>query len=207
MNRSTDDAELLPDRSATGMVLRVADDDERIIEGLIAPWDRPTRVGRPIPGWESFKRGAFDRSLADTSQRIPLLLNHSEDNIAGVLVGHESRADGQHASFRVLRTRAGDDVLELIHAQVAVGLSVGGFGVERATTVRTEPGTRRRIVERAEMRLDHVALVRHPAFREAQVLDPAPRRHLRPVSDPVAVAHARMRMRDRALARTYALVG
>ena len=205
MNRSTDDEEL-PDRFPTGMVLRVADDDERIIEGLIAPWDRPTRVQTPIPGWESYRRGAFDASLSDRSLRIPLLLRHNEDNIAGVLIGHDNREDGQHATFRVLRTRAGDDALELIHAQVAVGLSVGGWGVAAATTTRTEPGTRRRIIERAKMRLDHVALVRHPAYREAQVLDPAPRRHLRPVSDPVAVARASIRMRERRheiLMRTY----
>ncbi len=205
MNRSTDDDEL-PDRFPTGMVLRVADEDERIIEGMIAPWDRPTRVQRPVPGWESFKRGAFNRSLSDRSTHIPLLLNHKDDNIAGVLLTHDNREDGQHATFRILRTRAGDDALELIHAHVARGLSVGGWGDPSATTTRNEPGTRRRIIERTRMHLDHVALVRVPAYREAQVLDPPPPRHLRPVSDPVAVARARMRMRARRrefLAYTY----
>lgn len=176
------------------LILRVSDAEERTIEGMIAPWDRAARVNRPIPGWESYKRGAFDRSLNEAKRPIPLMLRHSEDP-AAVMVAHDNREDGQHATFKVLRTRAGDDALELINEGLYTGLSVGGWAVPARTTIRRGTGGKQ-LIERAEMRLDHVALVREPAFEDAKVLA------LREADDwteydPVAAAKARRRIRQR----------
>lgn len=172
------------------LILRVSDSDERQIEGMIAPWDKPARVTRPIPGYESYKRGAFDRSLSEAKRPIPLMLRHTEDP-AAVLVGHENREDGHYATFRVLRTRTGDDALELVREGLYTGLSVGGWAVPARTTVRRAAGGKQ-FIERAEMRLDHVALVREPAFEDAKVLA------LRSADDydPVAAAKARRRIRQ-----------
>lgn len=70
-----------------GMVLRAVDGEERHIEGMIAPWDKPTQVTRPIPGYESY-RGAFDRSLSEAKRPIPLMLRHTEDP-AAVMVAND----------------------------------------------------------------------------------------------------------------------
>ncbi|MCC6434429.1 MAG: HK97 family phage prohead protease [Acidimicrobiales bacterium] len=174
-----------------GMVLRAVDGEERHIEGMIAPWDKPTRVTRPIPGYESYKRGAFDRSLSEAKRPIPLMLRHTEDP-AAVMVANDNREDGHYATFKVLRTRAGDDALELVREGLYTGLSVGGWAVPARTTVRRAAGGKQ-LIERAEMRLDHVALVREPAFDDARVMT------LREFDeyDPVAAAQARRRIRQR----------
>lgn len=177
------------------MILRVADEDARIIEGMIVPWDRPTMVARPVPGLESYRRGALDRSFAELKRPVPLLLRHNEAEPAAIITDHDNRDDGHYAIFRALRTRAGDDALELIRERVYLGLSIGGSAVPARTTIRR--GTDgRQMIERAEIKLDHVGLVRTPAFEDAQVLA------LRSADewvdfDVVAAAEARKRIRQR----------
>ncbi len=175
------------------MILRVADEAERTFEGMIVPWGRPARVQRPIPGWESYRRGALDRSLGEARRPIPLLVRHSEAEPAAVIVAHENREDGHHAVFRALDTTAGRDALELIREGLYTGLSIGGRAVPARTTIRR--GVRgEQLIERAEIRLDHVGLVREPAFEEAVVLRSADDFE---EWDPVAVAKARQRLRSR----------
>ena len=179
----------------TDLVLRAAEGgDGRTIEGMIAPWDRPTPVMRPVPGLESFRRGAFDKSLNESKRPIPLLLHHNEHEPAAVLRSHENREDGHYATFKALKTRAGDDALELIREGVLLGLSVGGWGVPARTEERKLVGGRRHIV-RSEMRLDHVGLVRVPAYEDAQVM--ALRAEDLAEYDPAAAARARQRIRRR----------
>jgi len=176
------------------VVLRVADEQARHIEGMLVPWDRPTPVLRPIAGLESYKRGALDRSLIESKRPIPMLVRHSEAEPAAVLVEHDNRDDGHYGIFRALNTRAGDDALELIREGIYRGLSIGGWAVPARTTIRRGAGGRQ-MIERAEMRLDHVGLVREPAFEDAQVMA------LRAAEfvdyDPVAAAQARQRIRAR----------
>lgn len=178
------------------LILRVSDEEDgRTIEGMIVPWDKPTRVKKPMDGWESYRRGALDKSLAETGRPIPLLLRHSENEPAAKLVAHENREDGHYAVFRALDTGAGRDAVELIREGLYTGLSIGGWAVPARTTIRR--GTRgEQMIERAEMRLDHVGLVRTPAFEDARVLS------LRMVDefeeyDAVAAAKARQRIRRR----------
>lgn len=180
---------------ASDVILRVADDsDGRTIEGMIAPWDKPTPVLKPVPGFESFKRGAFDRSLNESKRPIPLLLHHNENEPAGKLIAHENRDDGHYAVFRALNTRAGNDAIELVREGVLLGLSVGGFAVPARTEERKLMNGRRHIV-RSEMRLDHIGLVRVPAYEDAQVL--ALRATDLTEYDPAAAARARQRIRRR----------
>lgn len=177
------------------LILRVSDETSRLIEGMIVPWDKPAPVMRPIPGMESYKRGALDKSLALAKWPIPLLTRHAEAEPAAVVVEHDNRDDGHYAIFRALRTRSGDDALELISEGVYRGLSIGGTAVPARTTIRRGAGGRQ-MIERAEIKLDHVGLVRTPAFEDAQVLA------LRHADDWVdfdvrAAAEARKRIRQR----------
>lgn len=176
------------------LILRLADDaEERTFEGLIVPWGKPARVQRPIPGWESYRRGALDKSLGEARRPIPLLIRHSEAEPAAVIVEAENRDDGQWAKFRALRTRAGDDALELIREGLYTGLSIGGYAVPARTSIKR--GVRgEQLIERAEIRLDHVGLVREPAFEEATVLRSADDFD---EWDAAAVARARQRVRSR----------
>lgn len=180
----------------TDLVLRAADKDGdgRTIEGMIAPWDRPTPVMKPVPGMESFKRGAFDRTLNEAQKPIPLLLHHNEGDPAGKLVAHDNREDGHYATFRLFNTRAGDDALELVREGMLLGLSVGGWGVPARTEERKLVGGRRHII-RSEMRLDHVGLVRVPAYEDARVM--ALRAEDLAEFDAAAAAKARQRIRQR----------
>lgn len=179
-----------------GMLLRVADgDDGHTIEGMFVPWDKPAQVLRPIPGFEMFKRGAFDRSLSEPKRQIPLLLRHDESEPAAVLRSHDNRDDGHHAVFKVLGTRAGNDAMELVREGLYLGLSVGGWSVPARTVTRKDTQGRT-IIERSELRLDHIGLVRVPAFEDALVL--ALREADEAVMfDPAVAAQARRRIRQR----------
>lgn len=179
------------------LILRVSDEDDgRTIEGVVLPWDRPTYVSKPMPGYEVYKRGALDRSLNESTRPIPLMLRHTEDP-AAVLVSHENREDGHHAVFRALDTTTGRDALELIRSNVYTGLSIGASSIPARTTIRRAAGGKT-IIERAEVRLDHIALVRVAAFEDARVT--VLRSDELMFTDPVAEAKARQRRRLREMA-------
>ena len=180
------------EREVTGRILRLADLEERIVTGLICPFNRQVWVSKPDVGFELYKPGAFDASLADRSRRIPLTLGHVED-VAGFIVDHRKSAEGQIATFRILRTRAGDDALELINAEVVTGLSIGARAIPAATVIRTE--NRRRVIERSRVDLDHVALLRAAAYSEARIFTPGSGRNLHAVPDSPAVVRAKARQR------------
>lgn len=177
------------------LILRADEEgDGRTISGMIVPWNRPTPVLKPIAGLEKFKRGAFDKTLGESKRAIPLLLHHNEEEPAAKLVSHENREDGHYAVFRALNTRAGNDALELIREEVVCGLSVGGWAVPARTKISVvRNGTK--MIERSEMKLDHVGLVRTPAYEDARVL--ALRSADLTEYDPVAAAKARQRLRQR----------
>lgn len=180
------------------MILRVGDDttgDGRTLTGYIVPWDRPAAVMRPMKGWEVYKRGALTKTLTDRRHPIPLLGSHSEGEPVGKLIASGDDEFGQHAVFRLLDTGAARDAAELIREGIWTGLSIGGFGVPARTKVtHGEDGTK--TIERSEIRLDHVGLVRTPAFDDARVLalrgaepDPQPE----PIDAAALVAERRAR--------------
>lgn len=179
------------------LILRVSDEEDgRTIEGVVLPWDRPTYVSKPMPGYEVYKRGALDRSLNESTRPIPLMLRHTEDP-AAVLVSHENREDGHYAVFRALDTSTGRDALELIRSNLYTGLSIGASSIPARTTIRRAAGGKT-VIERSEVKLDHVALVRVAAFPEAKVT--VLRTEDLMFADPVAEAKARQRRRLRELA-------
>jgi uncharacterized protein len=98
--------------------LEIRDLEQRIVGGRIVPYNEVIQVrGKP----ESFTRGA----LQDVNPNsVKLLRDHDRSRPLGKMVALEERADGAHAEFRVSKTRAGDEALELARDGV-LGFSVG----------------------------------------------------------------------------------
>jgi hypothetical protein len=114
---------------------------------------------------ETFQRGA----LAGVDPgRVPLTATHPRDAQQlpiGVTVELEERTDAAWGAWRVSKTALGDEVLELARDGVPLGLSVGFLEVPGGN--RWTPDRRR--VTRIRAALDHVAVVRVPAYVGAEV--------------------------------------
>jgi HK97 family phage prohead protease len=142
-------------------------DDGRTIEGPLLPYGVEARVmdrGRMVV--EVFERGA----LADADPaRVPLTATHPRDAGTlpiGVTVELRDDADALHGAWHVSATALGDEVLALARDGVPLGLSVGFMEVPGGS--RWSPDRRR--VTRTRATLDHVAVVRVPAYVGAGVV-------------------------------------
>src|SRR5829696_8802539 len=133
-------------------------EDQRQIVDVAVPYGVQIRVGRYL---ETFRPGAFtDHGPA------PLTATHPRDAGTlpiGVSVELRDEPDGLHGIWRVSRTLLGDEVLELVRDGAVTGLSIGFVPV----TDRWSPD--RSPVERVRAALDHVAVVRTPAYPDARI--------------------------------------
>jgi HK97 family phage prohead protease len=140
--------------------------DGRTLHGALLPWNVEARVldrGRMVT--ETFQRGAL---AGIDPGRVPLTARHPVDGETlpiGVTTELEERADAAWGAWRVSATTLGDEVLALARDRVPLGLSVGFMEV---------PGgshwlSRDRVV-RTRAALDHVAIVRVPAYAGAGVV-------------------------------------
>ena len=150
---------------ATGLHVR-DDGDGRTLVGPLLPWGVPARVldrGRLVV--EVFERGAL--AGADPA-RVPLTATHPRDAGTlpiGVMVELEERDDAAHGAWHVSDTMLGNEVLALARDGVPLGLSVGFAEIPGGS--RWSPDRSR--VTRTRAALDHVAVVRVPAFAGAGV--------------------------------------
>jgi HK97 family phage prohead protease len=150
----------------TGLAVR-DDGDGRTLHGPLLPWGVEARVlDRNRMVVESFERGA----LAGTDPgRVPLTATHPRDNQQlpiGVTVELEERADAAWGAWHVSKTAVGDEVLELARDGVPLGLSIGFMEVPGGSRWTAD---RRRVV-RTRALVDHVAVVRTPAYVGAGVV-------------------------------------
>jgi uncharacterized protein len=141
--------------------------DGRALEGPLLPWGVEARVlDRGRLAVETFERGA----LVDVDPaRVPLTARHPRDAQElpiGRTVEPEERADAAWGAWRVSKTALGEEVLELARDGVPLGLSVGFLEVPGGS--RWSPDRRR--VTRTRAALDHVAVVRVPAYAGAGVV-------------------------------------
>jgi uncharacterized protein len=140
--------------------------DGRTLVGPLLPRGVPARVvdqGRLVT--ETFTRGA----LAGTNPaRVPLTATHPRDAGTlpiGVTLELDDRADAAWGAWRVSDTLLGNEVLALARDGVPLGLSVGFMelpGGSRWSADRTR-------VTRTRAALDHIAVVRVPAYEGAGV--------------------------------------
>jgi uncharacterized protein len=148
--------------------LHVRDDgDGRTLHGPLLPWGVEARVldrGRLVA--ETFERGALEGT---DPGKVPLCALHPKDAGTlpiGVTVELEERDDAAWGAWRVSRTAVGDEVLALAADGVPLGLSVGFAEVPGGS--RWSPDRSR--VTRTRAALDHVAVVRVPAYAGAGVV-------------------------------------
>ena len=127
----------------------------------------PARVldrGRLVVG--TFERGAL---VGTDPGRVPLTATHPRD--AGTLpIGRtlaiEDRADAAWGEWLVSDTLLGNEVLALARDQVPLGLSIGFAEVPGGSRWSAD----RQRVTRTRATLDHVAVVRVPAYEGAGVV-------------------------------------
>jgi HK97 family phage prohead protease len=151
--------------------------DGRTLVGPLLPWGVEARVvdqGRLVT--ETFTRGAFDGTDPRT---VPLTATHPKDAGTlpiGVTVELEDRQDASWGAWHVSDTHLGNEVLVLARDGVPLGLSVGFAEVPGGS--RWSPDRSR--VTRTRATLDHVAVVRVPAYPGAGVVGVRETSHRRP---------------------------
>jgi uncharacterized protein len=140
--------------------------DGRTLVGPLLPWEVEARVvdrGRLVT--ETFQRGAF---AGTDPARVPLTATHPRDAGTlpiGVTLSIEDRSDAAWGEWRVSDTLLGNEVLALARDGVPLGLSVGFAEIPGGS--RWSPDRSR--VTRTRAALDHVAVVRVPAYAGAGV--------------------------------------
>jgi HK97 family phage prohead protease len=141
-------------------------DDGRVLYGPLVPWNVTARVldrGRMVV--EDFAAGVFEGVEPAT---VPLMATHPRDQQTlpiGVTVQLREESDALHGDWRVSRTALGDEVLELARDGVPLGLSVGFMELPGGNRWSAD----RRRVTRVRAAMDHVAIVRVPAYQGAAV--------------------------------------
>jgi uncharacterized protein len=139
--------------------LHVRDDGEgRTLVGLALPYGVEIDLGSYR---ESFGYGTAFAQL-DPAQ-VPLTATHPRDGgelPIGISIELAEQPDGLHGAWHVSKTQLGDEVLELVRDGAVSGLSIGFIPDPAADRWNRD----RSRVERRGATLDHIAVVRSPAY-------------------------------------------
>jgi HK97 family phage prohead protease len=144
------------------------DGDGRTLVGPVLPWGVEAKVvnrGRLVT--ETFARGALEGT---DPARVPLTATHPQDAgmlPIGVTIELRDEADALHGAWHVSKTAVGDEVLELARDGVPLGLSIGFTEVAGGSRWSAD----RQRVTRTRAALDHVAVVRQPAYVGAGIAE------------------------------------
>lgn len=134
--------------------------DERTIVGTAVPYGVQIRVGKYL---ETFRPGAFADSDPTRTHLTAMHPTSAEQLPIGITLELEDQPEGLRGTFRVSRTQLGDEVLELVRDGAVSGLSIGFIADEDRWSAD------RSSVERLHAFLDHVAIVRVPAYDSARI--------------------------------------
>jgi HK97 family phage prohead protease len=105
--------------------LRVASTAERIVEGIVVPWNETSYL-TDDPKGERFIRGSLSRSIRQRGERIKLFRGHDHRRAVGTPLGWEADRDaGAWASFHVAETGAGEEVLAEMREGLLDAFSIG----------------------------------------------------------------------------------
>lgn len=136
---------------------------QRIIEGIVAPFNKPTKVGRYT---ESFGSGAFSKSIAERGDRIKLQREHSDPpSPIGRAVDWKTDNRYLRGAFKVSKTLAGDEALELAADGTLDSFSIGFQAIPGGDHWSAD----RSLCTRSEVRLMEVSLVAFPMYNDAVV--------------------------------------
>jgi hypothetical protein len=144
------------------MEIRAVHEDERLIEGIVAPYDEVSLLTGD-PYGERILRHAFTRSITQRGDRIPLFINHDHNRGVGMSRDWSDSTDGLTGVFRVRDTPEGDKALLDVREKYLTGMSVGFIPVDR------KPG-KDGVMEVREARLFEVSLCLIGAYEGAAVL-------------------------------------
>jgi HK97 family phage prohead protease len=145
------------------MELRRVDPVERVVVGVVAPYDEISYLTPHIEG-ERIRRGAFARSIAHHRRAgIPLLRNHDMQLVMGYSSGFADEDDGLVGTFKINEGDQGDTLLTDVRHGYLNGLSVGFQTIQSA---RGTDGVR----EVTEARLVEVSMCGLPAYEGAALL-------------------------------------
>jgi phage head maturation protease len=147
-----------------GGELEVRSEPERLIEARLLRWGE---VAETPQGRERFMRGAF-RDTDPESVTLEAIGPHGAEpgvRLAGRAVSITDHEDGPRATFRVSRTAAGDELLELVRDRVYRRVSVV-FAPADGGSRMTADG----ITERSRANLVRVGIVERGAYEGAAVL-------------------------------------
>ena len=116
-----------------------ADGDGRTVFGVVVPYNSPADIVEARGAYrETFARGAFNGQLADPAAigRVRLLSQHQRDRepVWGARVELRDDAAGLIGAFKVAKTQAGDEALELVRDGA---LDAFRSGSDRSTTTGT----------------------------------------------------------------------
>jgi len=133
---------------------------QREITGVVVPFDSPTQIGDYT---ETFRRGAFARTIAERGSRVKLLFAHDTARPLGRAVSLVEEKRGLVGTFKVANTAAGNDALELVTSGAIDSFSVG------FQPVVDEWSRSRDTVTRLSVKLLETSLVTLPAFEGALI--------------------------------------
>lgn len=139
--------------------------DGRTVVGIAVPFDSPTtiaeRSGRYL---ETFTRGSFAKTIAQRKLGVKFLAMHERSSLPlGRAQLLREDATGLYGEFRVSKTQAGDEALELIRDGALDAFSIG------FSPVRDQWSQDRSSVVRVEARLHEVSAVSFPAYEGALI--------------------------------------
>jgi HK97 family phage prohead protease len=168
-------AHLLTRTSPVDLELRGG--DGRTVVGIAVPFGKASRVVDPggPPYDETFRMGAFARTIRERGDRVKFLANHERLKLPlgrATLLREDSA--GLYAELRVSKTAAGDEALELIRDGALDGLSIGFMPIKTGEIWNVT----RTAVERTEAALREISAVAFPAHAGAEIVgvrsEPAP---------------------------------
>lgn len=138
----------------------------KYLEGRAVPYNTPTDIG-----WftETFRPGAFAKSIRESAKNLPLLLFHdakSLDAIIGQAEQWTEAADGLWGKWALSTEDHAQRAARMAEEGLLGFLSVGFMPMQSLTTYDDND---RATVERVEARLLEVSLTPTPAFQAATV--------------------------------------
>lgn len=148
--------------------LEVRGQERREIAGIAVPFGVPAQIYEMARKYtESFRHGAFAKTIKEQNVRLFAQHNHLQRALpVGKATLLREDPEGLYVEFKVSKTVAGDEVLELARDGALDAFSIGFQPVPGKDNWNRE----RTAVERTEVRLREVSLVAFPAYEEAKVL-------------------------------------